>query len=416
LTNRLVGLLRGTWNSAAWPRQWWHLEPQEIVFGSEEEKATYHGELSKSLRTSMMSLIVFSLFCLLTIGAPDSQLIVENNIRIPFANVSVSFKAFVITAPLLLIAITLYLHLFLGHLLRVRDLETTRKLPYLFNLDGPLARIASNALFYLLPPVVLFVFLWKTLPFGFVLQFLLMMLAFPATVGLSLLYLKRSRATMRSSDYWTLWLLVFLISVIGCHELALLAADGVNSLERHWREQNLAVFHEYTDRSFLNRSLFMARGLVWDASVPRIFVLDLEDRWIWRPLRLENQVLDGKDFEQQDLSFASMERASLLNVNFMNANLRGAKLGGAKLRGANLRGVYLGLADLSGADLSGADLRKADLRWANLDKANVARADLRECRWLQCAILRKAKNWPQAYRDQRLTCGSSVPEHPTPSE
>jgi hypothetical protein len=65
----------------------------------------------------MLSLLGFTLFCLLiTLSTPDSALLVADpTIKMPFADVQVSFQSFLILAPFLLIVVALYLHIFYGY-------------------------------------------------------------------------------------------------------------------------------------------------------------------------------------------------------------------------------------------------------------------------------------------------------------
>jgi hypothetical protein len=82
-----------------------------------------HEKFSETVRLAMFSLLGLAFFSLLiTFSAPDSTLFVADpTIKMPFADVQVSFQSFLILAPFLLIVVTLYLHIFYGYWL---DLET----------------------------------------------------------------------------------------------------------------------------------------------------------------------------------------------------------------------------------------------------------------------------------------------------
>jgi hypothetical protein len=91
---------------------------------SEEARQAYqqvveqaHEKFSETVRLTMLSLLGFALFCLLiTFGTPDSALLgADPAIKMPFADVQVSFQSFLIVAPFLLLIITLYLHIFYGY-------------------------------------------------------------------------------------------------------------------------------------------------------------------------------------------------------------------------------------------------------------------------------------------------------------
>ena len=62
-----------------------------------------------------MTIVGFCLFCLLTLGAPDTNLLSTNaKIDIPFADTSVTYSAFITVGPLLLLGLSVYLQIFLG--------------------------------------------------------------------------------------------------------------------------------------------------------------------------------------------------------------------------------------------------------------------------------------------------------------
>lgn len=88
------------------------------------------------------------------------------------------------------------------------------------------------------------------------------------------------------------------------------------------------------------------------------------------------------------------------------ANLAGAYLREAKLDDSDLRGAKLNATDLQGAELVGADLFHAHLRWANLRAATLIDAV-----GLSCCMLKRAKDWESAYRDEALACGCELPEN-----
>lgn len=117
------------------------------------------------------------------------------------------------------------------------------------------------------------------------------------------------------------------------------------------------------------------------------------DAWnTWRPAHTP---------AQPDLSGAGLRGLDLSKAN----------LSGADLRGADLRGTILRAAILAGADLAGANFFKAVL-----DDADLAGANLIGARFLDCAQLVTARNWPSAYRDTDLACGAPVPEAPASAD
>ncbi|HUI44354.1 MAG TPA: pentapeptide repeat-containing protein, partial [Terriglobia bacterium] len=96
--------------------------------------------------------------------------------------------------------------------------------------------------------------------------------------------------------------------------------------------------------------------------------------------------LSGADLRDADASHAFLAKAILVGAHLEGALLSGAVLDGAHLQGADLNGAYLRQAHLSGAalnealltraDLTGAGLAGADLRGAGLGEADLSSADL----------------------------------------
>ena len=89
--------------------------------------------------------------------------------------------------------------------------------------------------------------------------------------------------------------------------------------------------------------------------------------WTGDPDRVKGADLRDKDLRRADLSGAFLVKARL-----EGADLRGADLSRADLRSANLEGANLSDAKLREADLSGADLRQAVVGNAELDLACVS--------------------------------------------
>jgi hypothetical protein len=168
-----------------WPRCWWFppsSRRNDVLEMSEAARQDYqktvqqaHEKFSETIRLAMLSLLGFALFCLLiTFSTPDSALLVADpTIKIPFADVQVSFQSFLIVAPFLLIVVTLYLHIFYGywlnletdyqHLTRSREASalSMERLPTFFSLDDPVPRLLTAFIFYWLVPLVLLTITWK---------------------------------------------------------------------------------------------------------------------------------------------------------------------------------------------------------------------------------------------------------------
>jgi len=138
-----------------WPRKWWRPLSEKIELTDEELKRQ-HDEVSKAIDKLLLALIGFSVFCELALGAPDRSLLASDaQIQLPFANNSISFVAFLIIGPLVLIAFSFYLHIFVGYWIALsRQVQsnlsrpglgsTNRGLPFVFNLQGRTAAWLSS--------------------------------------------------------------------------------------------------------------------------------------------------------------------------------------------------------------------------------------------------------------------------------
>ncbi len=95
---------------------------------------------------------------------------------------------------------------------------------------------------------------------------------------------------------------------------------------------------------------------------------------------LKGSQLKGAILKRADLTGANLKWADLSNANFGGADLEGASLKGANLQGAGLADAKLMKTNLKGVNLKEASLHKANLTGAKLDGANLEGADLREAK------------------------------------
>jgi hypothetical protein len=73
----------------------------------------------------------------------------------------VDLPSFLVIGPLILISLTIYLQIFVGHWRATSAVSARRRLPFLFNLEGPLPCVLSGVVFYWLSPLVLCAFALK---------------------------------------------------------------------------------------------------------------------------------------------------------------------------------------------------------------------------------------------------------------
>lgn len=271
----------------------------------------------------------------------------------PFADTNIAFVSFLVIAPLVLIAFSFYLHIFLGYwtdLISHRvDLSgselSPKELPFVFNPEYRIAKCLSIFLFYWLLPIMLGVFTWKALPRPEAPTIISLTTAVLAVF----LFLQIRRGIARTYRLYGvfLWIAFFVASVF-------LIDQQAYSLERRY-----APFAEST---VLNRRLF--------SSMRRQLHLERADL---SKQDLSSVILDFAQMQEANVASARMLGASLREVDLTNANgfkvdLRNADLEESELLYANLRCADLRDARLRGVDLALVDLTDADLRGADLSE------------------------------------------------
>ena len=97
-------------------------------------------------------------------------------------------------------------------------------------------------------------------------------------------------------------------------------------------------------------------------------------------VNLKNAILKGANLRRAKLEDANLKWADLSNANLTDADLSDARLTGANLAGANLTGANLRGAKLKGAILDDANLRRADLTSTSLGGSRLASANLTNAR------------------------------------
>lgn len=314
-----------------WPRIWWQPRSLQLrAFGEDADWDKVGDETFQIIRRTMFTLLGYCLFCWLTLGAPDVKLIDASAvITVPFANVDISYSAFLVVGPLLVIAIWSYLQIYVGiwsHIRREKKFGSS--LPFLFNLKGFFPKYFSEFLLYWIGPITVGLFAWKALP--------------------------RPEAA---------YLIVLCAALFGV---------------MFW----LGICRRQTPRDLL-KGLAGWFGLLCALSMivwfPYIFG---HAGFINRTLVLPGAILESKDLRNLQLYKADLWEAVLKNANLSssmlaNANLTYADLTGAVLMNAQMRFTDMTGADLTNADLSGAMLIKANLTYADLTHANLKNADLR---------------------------------------
>jgi hypothetical protein len=264
-------------------------------------------------------------FCLLSLLSPDSALLGgAEKINVPLAG-PVSFFGFMLLGPAVLIALRVYLQMYVEHgdrLDRLARWVSAERAPTLVLLQNQLIRLFSGMVFYMLLPVTMLLFAWKAA-------------VFPA---------------------WGLGLFGVAVAVIVSH--AMLPFSKFS-----WRSRGLLS----VTAAIIAGGVML--GGIWFGFEPLhrrfdLFRANLSGQW------LRKEDLREANLQVADLSFAQLAGANLRGANLVGANLPGALLLRANLSGANLDGALLIGANLSRARLIDADLSGAkDLTQTQLDEA-----------------------------------------------
>jgi hypothetical protein len=306
-------------------------------------------------RVGLASLVTAA-FCLLTLLlSPDSALLGgSEKIIAPLAG-PVSFFGFMLLGPAVLIALRVYLQIYVEHSDRLDRLARSASVvraPTLIPLQNSMIRLFRGLIFYMLLPVTMMLFAWKAA-------------VFPA---------------------WGSALFGLAVAVIASHVMLPFSKFS-------WRSKGVL--------SVIATIIAVGVMLIYFGRPHRQFDLFRAN--------LSGQWLAGEDLREANLSFANLSGANLSAANLSNAHLSNADLR-AYLGGANLRYFAdLSYANLSAANLSAANLRFTNLRGAGLIGANLSGADLFGANLsgahLNGADLSSAKNLTQPQLGE--ACGNS---------
>jgi uncharacterized protein YjbI with pentapeptide repeats len=314
----------------------WQGNPGERTLASEDEEQRRTAEARVKtgdfIARLMMAYAGFAAFCVFALLSPDRLVFVAKvNLNMPFAG-NVSFLAFMVAAPALLIGMRFYLEVYVQHWRQLdADLVPETEPKTLSPLKHPRLRIFSAVVLYPLLPSILVLFAWKA----------------------------------AAKDVWGE---AFLLLTAVCT-----AAQAYQFVRRRGsrRAATVAAVSGYV-------FIFVFVGVFYGWELPH------------RGLNLAREDLNATDLVGEDLRNAVLARANLSNADLTGANLAFANLAGANLAGASLTRANLTGAGLAGADLTSADLTRATLTDASLVGANLAGANLTSAH-LTNATLRFAK-------------------------
>ncbi len=262
----------------------------------------------------MMAYAGFAAFCVFALLSPDRLVFVaKGNLNMPFAG-NVSFLAFMVAAPALLIGMRFYLEVYVQHWRQLdAELDPETEPKTLSPLKHPRLRIFSAVVLYFLLPAILVLFAWK----------------------------------VAAKDVWGE---AFLVLTAVC-----VVAQVYPFVRRHWSRR--------TARDGMTGALFffVIFGALYEWRLPH------------RGLNLVREDLKVADLAEEDLRDAVLVGADLTGADLTGAILTHAILTHAILTGADLTDAYLTYARLTGADLSRAVLTGTNVTQDQLDTACISK-------------------------------------------
>jgi len=331
-------------------------------------------EISKQARAVFLSSIAACVFSWLTIATTTDLALILNSSStpLPIIQTKVPIAGFYWAAPLVLLALYVYLHLYLHNLWTrlatlpavFHDGETLDQKAYPWLLAGiarahvPIIR-EDRPTYSRLQILVSIVCAWVLVP--------------------STIFLFWGRYLPRHEWFWTGWLILLLAVSLG------FGLDSYRTAARtlRGREWRSVDHHEGVKRLWGRLSATVPRlipAIVLPVLVARLCVTLAAIAIIGNPYVLPKTVAQFliANLKEAELSIKSEEwRRQPVKNGKKLPPVKGVDLRGWNLRYVNAEKAFLVRADLQGADLQGAVLEGADLREANLYKAKLQHANLR---------------------------------------
>jgi len=333
-------------------------------------------QISRNARTIMFSMLLACVYTWLTIATTTDPLLLTNSISspLPIIRTEIPIAGFFWVAPLILLSLYLYFHIYLQRLWEtLADLPAVfpegsrldkRAYPWLLNglVTSHFKRLRDSRprfsrlqtglsilLGWLTVPVTLLALWLRYLPrhdwLGTTLQVALSI----AAIGAGILFYRSATATLRRETKLSLSWKHYLADAGGVKRVAFVLVMAIVFFGF-----SFGAIHGIPDSSEHAAGISVVDTRLW---VPRLMET------------LGNSTF--ADFIEEDIS---TKPANWVEKTGDQSNLRlikGARLKDANLAYARARNAFLIKADLRNANLLGADLRNADLRQANLQNANL---------------------------------------------
>jgi len=375
-------------------------------------------QISRNARTIMFSMLLACVYTWLTIATTTDALLLTNSISspLPIIRTEIPIAGFFWVAPLILLSLYLYFHIYLQRLWEtLADLPAVfpdgsrldkRAYPWLLNglVTSHFKRLRNSRpqfsrlqnglsvlLGWLTVPVTLLALWLRYLPrhdwLGTTLQVLLSI----AAIGAGVLFYRAATATLRREMKLALSWKQYSADTRGVKRVVFVLAMGVVFGGFSFGAINGIPYN--TDHA---ASISAIDARLW---VPRLmetlgndtFVDFIEENISTKPANWVEKkddksnlgLIKGARLKDANLAYARARSAFLVKADLRKANLFGADLSNADLRQANLQDANLNYADFNGArlrgvNLKGASLKGVSLRGYNFDADNLAGVDFQD--------------------------------------
>ena len=384
-----------------------------------EEIAKFDGlahveELSKNSKKLFISMLLGCVYAWLTIATTTDLRLLTNSTSspLPIIGTEIPIVGFYFAAPLLLLSIYVWLHLYLQNLWKglselpaiFPDGKTLDEKAYPWLLNGfvqshvkllkdrrpPLSQIQVGLSIFLtwwLVPLTMLI-LWG--------RFLtrhdwpitaLHIVVFGLSAWVGITFFELAKATLRGDDFSAFAWQPFLRQVFGYQHKAVQIVMGI-------------IFVLSMGAIYIPFS--------WTPAVYRYlpfypFAELVEEEVSTKPTTWTGQ----EDAREKEIPL--VKGAKLQGANLRHANLEKGFLIKADLRRANLQEASLSHANLQEARLFHANLQKADLHETNLQEADLQEADLQNAKCLSPSQIRGARNWVLAIYGDTLRAELLLP-------
>ncbi|WP_422375225.1 pentapeptide repeat-containing protein [Roseibium sp.] len=391
-----------------------------------------------------------------------------SGLTLPLINFSVPINSFFLAAPVIVLGLYIYLHLYLGKLWRALYLLGPKLRDSRSTDDVVFPWLISDAAIYLLPdapqnarnwltiaivflvlwlagPVVLGIFWWRsfaphnvwlTLWTGGIFGLGLL----SATVSfLSFLQLTRSRAQAGVKSFWKFafgfWVAFVLVVCVLITAIGVFRTAGFNLIVEKGNspsssvDQKILAFFNIDEQAIYSANLYKAeivqrpqdwidhdeaeaRFLAQYSGIERRLITGDEDWVVDAKKAFDNEQkarrdgLKSQPFEGWNLRGANAQEAFMPGAEMRKADLRGANFLSAVLEGATLFQANLEHARFRFANLQTARLWKADMDYTCLEKAKLVRADL-SCSFIRFGEMRKV-NLSEVYAVEANLIGANL--------